>query len=232
MGSSTRTTTTNTARSAFTAVELLVVIGIISLLAGMTVPAALTAMSRGAVNQSASGLLRVIAQAQDLARSQKLTTGPAASQDHYGIVIVAANPSQPAYATIVYGTALSDELLVDGRAVGHFKLGAGVRPFVAQGTASATALTGRLGWFFQAGTARPLRRTTDTESVDIGTRARAADPGDYTTGDTEAWRTFAPPLPAVAASPVCSELSLRTLDGRNQVLIQMQRVGTALTVEP
>ncbi|MDA3961876.1 MAG: type II secretion system protein, partial [Planctomycetota bacterium] len=166
-------------RSGFTAIELITVLAIITTLASMTVPAAMRAMDKGAVNRSAEGLRSVIMQAQDMARRQAAPTA-GTSPASYGVAVVQSGGR--AYATILYGTTLSDELMVDGQPVQRVDLGPGVHIRTSVSTEPSQPLNGSVGWFLAPTNGLPVENAGDAMVIDVGTEPQAARGRDFRSG--------------------------------------------------
>lgn len=85
-------------RRAFTAIELLVVLGIAMLLMAMTVPGLVGAYRKGTVSDAAASVARVNSQARQLARSRQQ------ANLYYGVLIVRDDPvTHRSYAAVTYG---------------------------------------------------------------------------------------------------------------------------------
>ncbi len=87
-------------RAGFSAVELLVVLGIVMILATMAIPAIVPALRRGQVNDAATAIVQIARQARLMAM-QRL---PPANNFHYGVAIIYSPPAQVTVA-LIYGTA-------------------------------------------------------------------------------------------------------------------------------
>ena len=88
-------------RVGFTAVELLIVIGVMLLLTGMAAPAVLKPLRRGAVNAAANDIAQCWREARSMAMAKTLPTG--ASPSHYGIVI--KQEGGRGYVAVIFDTA-------------------------------------------------------------------------------------------------------------------------------
>ncbi len=195
-----------TQRQGFTAFELLIVLGIIFVLAAMTMPAIFSALRKGRVSDAANAITYVSTQARQLARArQPLAVGVTAKA--YGVAVVAPTATSPGYyVALTYGGPLpSDavELMSNGKPVSKFLFNRNVMVFQGADFQSATALSSgnRIVWYFQNQTGLPLQNANDLVPIGIGTEAQA--------GQFANMGTFAP---AVLVSPVCGSLSVRSLD--------------------
>jgi len=195
-----------TQRQGFTAFELLIVLGIIFVLAAMTMPAIFSALRKGRVSDAANAITYVSTQARQLARArQPLAVGVTAKA--YGVAVVAPTPTIPGYVSLTYGGPLpSDaaELMSNGQHVSKFIFNRNVMVYKGADFQSATALSPgtRIVWYFQNQTGLPLQEAGDLEPIGIGT---SATPAAYAANGNLI-------TPAVAVSPVCGSLSVRSLD--------------------
>jgi prepilin-type N-terminal cleavage/methylation domain-containing protein len=96
-------------RAGFTAIELLVVIGIMLILMGIAVPPVVGALRRGKVNEAANGVMQCWRQARSLAMANPMPETPAdgSQPKHYGVAVV-ADPAQGSYAAVIYGSTVID----------------------------------------------------------------------------------------------------------------------------
>jgi type II secretory pathway pseudopilin PulG len=93
-------------RGGFTAIELIIVISIVIILAAMVMPSIGPAMKRGAVNDAATAIQRACSVARQLARTYNQPTGGATNW--YGVaVVVPSEPNKPAYAVVIYDNTVS-----------------------------------------------------------------------------------------------------------------------------
>lgn len=205
-------------RHGFTAIEIVVVISIIALLAAISAPAVLRAAQTARLASAADVLLRVHREARLLAM-----TRPAVAGSRYGMV-VEVPADGPAYAAILLGTAATDLLMADDDGDGAPDSGAGARPLlriplpasiqllVATGATGARApFTGTLTWFYDWQTGVPLQDATATNPVSIGTRGHpTARATQYFTSPYGTNDLLALARPVVPSSPVCSELAVVT----------------------
>ncbi len=101
-------------RAAFTAIELLVVIGMMMAVMAMATPPVIGAMRRGAVQSAASDLESCWRQARALAMSHPLPEEDEADAPakHYGIVMV-QRTSGTAYAAVIFDNRAAQEISAD-----------------------------------------------------------------------------------------------------------------------
>lgn len=87
-------------RSGYTAIELMIVLGVIVVLSSMAIPAILPALRKGRVNEAANAILSVAQQARLLA----IQRTPPADNKHYGVVVV-DDPARKntAVVALIYG---------------------------------------------------------------------------------------------------------------------------------
>jgi prepilin-type N-terminal cleavage/methylation domain-containing protein len=93
--------TTRIARRGFTALELMVVLGIMLTLAGVALPATLPALRRARVTDAASDIASCWSQARVLAMSRRPSSDGALAGRHYGMIIV-QRAGQPTWAGVIY----------------------------------------------------------------------------------------------------------------------------------
>jgi Tfp pilus assembly protein FimT len=103
------------ASSGFTAVELLVVIGVMMLLLAMSLPGVLTVMRRAQVSGAAESISSAWRQARDLAiRNSVPDTGPDGQRGapaHYGVAIVKSGAQR--YVALIYSNRDADGIARD-----------------------------------------------------------------------------------------------------------------------
>ncbi len=208
----------------FTLIELLVSIAIMTILGLMAIPGTVNALARGAVNNNADELLQVIHQAQLMAR-RAVPNGPPELQPHYGVALL-PGPGGVVRATVLYGDTEADEWLVDG--VPGFSRRISSTFLVSVGFAEGTPapLAAPLAWFFQFGTAQPIANTADQTPVGVGTHSVPPQSPDrvFSGGD----RYYSQDIPAIPASPICSDLNIRRANGgRYVVSIAIYDIGLA-----
>lgn len=143
-------------RSAFSMIELAVVVGVALTIMGMSAPPVMTAVRKQAVNAAGERILAVHAQAQALAQ----TTLPPADQAHYGVVLV-QDPGQAAYAILVRSLPSNgpfrDKVLLSDRGlpVARLEFSPGLRIHVGDQPLDQTA-TREVAWFYQYRTGVPV----------------------------------------------------------------------------
>ncbi|MDA3960535.1 MAG: type II secretion system protein [Planctomycetota bacterium] len=134
-----------------TMIELVVVMAVMGILAGIASPSVASALNKGVVNRAGNEIQSVADEVRRRARSDT-APNPAAGAAHWGVALVQEPGSQP-YAVVLYGTAASDEYQVNGIArrvpLGEVELRVG-------SAASTTPLDGRIAWFNTYLTGRPV----------------------------------------------------------------------------
>lgn len=205
------------ARRGFSAIEIIVVVSIMALLAAIATPAVLRAAATARLSAAAEAILRVHREARQLAMTRHL----AVASKLYGTVVVVP-ASGEAYAAILFGTSDTDILMADDDGDGQADTGPGARPLlrvplpgsvevhVAQGAAGVAApFTGTLHWFYDRRTGVPLESVASTNPVSIGTRGHAvARATQFFTSVYGTNDLLALARPVVPPSPVCSELAV------------------------
>lgn len=89
-------------RHGFSAIELLVVIGIMMLLMAMASPAVLKSLRKGKVNSAASDVMQIWRQARMLAMSRQMPDAPrGTAPSHYGLMLVQDSGAR-SYAALIY----------------------------------------------------------------------------------------------------------------------------------
>lgn len=222
---------------AFTAIELIIVISVIMVLAAMIVPATMRVMQKTTVNRAAEALIRVHREARQLAMVGHPVAGSAV---HVGVALVAPADGSPSYAVLLLGTDLTTELMADDDSDGLPDTGASARPrlrlnlppsievLVRHGSNPAAPLSGRLGWFYAWRTGEPLATTASSTPISIGTPGRpVAQPTQTYTSPHAASDILSLAMPAIPPSPVCSSLSFGHRGGRYQTSVSIYAVGIA-----
>lgn len=205
-------------RHGLTAIELVIVISVIALLSSMSIPSLLKILRRGSINQAGESIVRIAQEAQRRARHGSPPT-PALATPHFGVAVVQEPGNRP-YAVLLYGVSEYDELMEGGNAIRRSPLGKQAVVHTASGASVSAPLSGRIAWFYAYGTGRPIESPTNPTPINIGTRAQAGialQTGTYQVLQLES--------PAVPASPVCSELSVRSHDGRLGVAVAIYSIG-------
>ena len=141
-------------RHGFSAIELMVVIGIMGMLAGMSVPSLVSAMRRGKVNEAANAIVQVSSQARRLA---KRNSDPS---QYYGVVIV--NDASPRYVALTYGTSASTATILeeDGEPVAKLAFNRNVIAY--DGETPLSAGSAASAWMYQNRTANPIQAASAT----------------------------------------------------------------------
>lgn len=164
-------------RSAFSMIELAVVVGVALTIMGMSAPPVVTAVRKQAVNTAGERILAIHAQAQVLSQ----TTLPPSDRSHYGVVLV-QDPGQPAYAVLVKSLPSNgpfrDKVLLSDRGlpVARLELSPGLRIHVGDQPLDQTP-TREIAWFYQYRTGVPVAFSAGGPSrhgVNIGGLDQAA----------------------------------------------------------
>ena len=193
-------------RQGFTALEILVVLGIIFVLVAMTMPSIFSAIRKGRIHDAANAISYVSSQARQLARAS-LPLPVGAPARCYGVALVPPTATSSGYAALVFGgPAPSDavEVMSNGRNVSKFAFNRNVMLYAGVDFESATPLSppNRIAWYYQNQTGLPLENAGDQTAIGIGTEFQAAV---YDSNKKLLSAT-------AAASPVCGSLSVRSLD--------------------
>ncbi len=193
-------------RQGFTALEMLVVLGIIFVLVAMTMPSIFSAIRKGRIHDAANAIGYVSSQARQLARAS-LPLPVGAPARCYGVALVPPTATSPGYAALVFGgPAPGDaiEVMSNGRNVSRFAFNRNALLYKGDDFINSTPLSSgsRIVWYYQNQTGLPLQNAGDMTASGIGTQGQAAQ--------TDAFGKLI--SPAVALSPVCGSLSVRSLD--------------------
>ncbi len=241
-------------RSAFTLIELVVVLAVVGLMAGIATPSILQAMERSRIHTSATAILRAHAVAMGLARLRQAPTADPATWAQlqraiasYGVAIDATG-SEP-YVVVTYGTTCTAaaELEADTDGDGNpdgplLKLAlrsAEVwKANAVDGLVDQARLNGRVGWFYRYGSGDLLATSAQLDPVNrpiaIGTPQQASvnaleiATGNALVGSTEILQVE---TAAVPASPVASHLSVRNRNNGLRVAISIYQLGYGSTAE-
>lgn len=243
-------------RRAFTLIELVVVLAVVGLLAGIATPSILQAMEHARINAAAVAILRANSVAMGLARLHQPPPADAATWAQldravasYGVAIDATG-SEP-YVVVTYGTncAAADELPADTSGDGTpdgFVCRIPLRGVLVwkanavDGLVDQAALGGRLGWFYRYGSGEPIATSKQLDpanrSVGIGTPQQAAALAlEIVTGNALAKTTYKELIQvetaAVIASPVASHLSVRGRGNGLRVAVSIYQLGFTSTAE-
>lgn len=238
-------------RRGFTAIELLVVIGLIATITAIALPGVLRSLQRARVGRAATSVLRVHLLAQQLARAQAVPQSGAAVRS-YGLAIVDPGDGRPQWCSLVMndaGAASWSEVLVDredgSQPLARFSLGAAIQAFHSatptwsRSADDALAVSPSLVWWYQPGTGVPTRYPAslvdpaqiDVLAVDIGTPRRNASAAIYAISSGRIDEVFQRPVPAIDPSPVCAHLSVRSTDNAYRLALAVYRVGLANVAE-
>ncbi len=215
--------------AAFTAIELLMVLAVMIILSAMAVPSAVTALRASRVTAGAEVLVEVVEAARTLAREavelpaaaptpemgedgRKIPAGQA-----FGVVIQAADGATPGYVGLLRGDDVSptSEWLQGGQPVLRKPLPSQALPWV---DGAPMAPGARFGFFFATGSGAPLKKAIGSLPDNVGITAIAAVP-------LRTVPVAIPGRPAVPASGIATELSMRSPDGRTARAIAVYRSG-------
>ncbi len=149
------------ARVGFTAIEMVVVLGIIMLLASMSLPGLLGALRKGRISDAASSIMNASSIATGLARSGQ------ASPMRYGVVVV-VDDGLPSYVAVTYGLdATRATILTDGGApakpVCRIPFNRNVVVFDGN-----VPMTSNKGWQYQSRTGFPIQTGSPMVPTNIG----------------------------------------------------------------
>jgi len=221
--------------------ELLVVVGIILFLSALSVPAVMESLDRARFNSGAGALTR----AHALARKLALQAAPMnQAVKSYGVALVVPADGGTPYATVLWGTSATDELMVDDngngadlRPLGRYSLGTVALPWMARSGGTAAALSGNICWFYTPLTGQPVQNGAkpgngdryDTVVVGIGTAGRPMTP--FWDDDFEGRVFYTRGNPTIDPSPVCSHLSLRNRTDTRRMGISIYDQGIIACTE-
>ncbi len=216
---STASATPCAARRGFTAIELVVVVGIMMLVMSMMMPAVLKTLRKGAVSAAATDIMQCWRQARNLAiRHAMPDSDDGTAPKHFGLMITQRAGERP-YAALIYDNrdagslTASPETAVLRADATSTSTNDSVNPPVAKCTfgrsvvmgcaptaADAVTTTDRvLVIYAQYRTGLPI----DAAAVVAGKAPRAPAVGMGLTGN----RAF-----CIADSPVCAKMDVQTLD--------------------
>ena len=211
-------------RSGFTAIELMVVLAMATIIIASSVPPILSAMRHSAAARSADAIIGVANEARRLARSRfGPTTGISAggnSGSLYGVAITVPESGGPAYAELIFGNNINATYKDPntGEPISRKYLNANILPYTSVNDGGEKRKYGhmskgmRIGWFY---------RPNSGALVDYG--VNGGNPREVGTGDSrglglvksksfmEAYKDTT--SPTVFATPSPSALGVATLDG-------------------
>lgn len=154
-----------TTRRAFTAIELITVMGIMAALAGLALPSVLSAMAAARI----AGAADTVARASDEARRRALRTWD--QSRCYGVVVVNPADGSPSYAAVTFGTVATPATIVardgvttpapQGEELLRLELPRG-------GRFTGIAAAGE-GWLFRSGSGHPISSHATTLATTVGT---------------------------------------------------------------
>jgi type II secretory pathway pseudopilin PulG len=195
--------------SGFTSIELLVVLSIMVLLGGITVPMMLPALRKGSVSDAVNTIASVTEQARSLALATARPTAGATPgpEDCFGVVIF--REAERYVVALTRGpTADPGRIALDpvtGEPLSRQVLPAGVAVLVGSSEASSGPVTSSLGWLFQYRTGLCVAEPgQDAQAIQVG-RGDAA---------------------------VSRYLAVSTPDGRYRSEVAVFPIGLTFTTEP
>ncbi len=221
-----------TGRAGFTALEMLVVLGVIIVLSSMAVMAVVPSLRRGRVNDAAGAVIEVSRHARRLAMQRKSTPDDA----HYGVVIYhdTAGAGTDVVA-LIHGhpgdkrTNDRDRIMLaaDGKPVSSFRFSPTVSIWQS-GVEMREAKKQEVSWYYQFRTGMPLGvsgSSLTTAPINIGTAGRDIA---KVWGKLQAESEVKSLSPGTAADP---GLSVRSVDNRFRQAIAVYISGIAVTHE-
>lgn len=222
----------STDRSAFTLIELLGVISILIILGTLTVPAAMAAAQRGALNQFVANIERVSAMARGQAKR-----GPcpidATNVAHFGVMVVQEGGDR--FIAMLKGTKVNDAAIdinpldPNKTPILRLPIPGSIEILTATGAGVPEPLVGRIGWFYRFGDGAPIQLPSDQQAIGIGTAGQAARPGERSPDN--GYFNFSLPLPALQPSPVCSALIVRVKHAAIGSAVAIYRNGIAANAQ-
>lgn len=204
-------------RDAFTAMEMMIVIGIMALLATLAVPALLGSMRNGKVNDACNAVTRCASQARMFARNRYDPVR------YYGVLIVNDAASTQGYVAVTYGSVypptkadvLTTDLSVyvegttpDAKVVSKISFN---RNIVVWDDGANQAMITR-GWLYQYRTGYPIPRLSLAMQTAPPISLATAAPTSI--GASDQW-------------PSQSRMSFRSLDNKYKVALAVYEVGIA-----
>ncbi|MBA3707311.1 MAG: prepilin-type N-terminal cleavage/methylation domain-containing protein [Planctomycetes bacterium] len=215
------------ARQGFTAIEMLMVVGIVLILATMAVPAIVPALRRGQVNDAASAIMQISKEARLLA----MHAAAPADNSHYGIAIIDDPAFDPqVVVALIYGiSGASPKASIvkdaNGKNVAIKKLARSVAVYT--GATELRAAGGVLSWFYQYRTGMPIgvfAGAFSTTPVSVGCPSITVS-NVWGTGNTAIAASVAPGTATVPG------LSVRTVDDKIRRAIAVYVSGVPVTGE-
>lgn len=161
-------------RLGFTAIELVIVLTMASIILATSVPPVLSAMRRNAVSRSAEAIVAVAEEARRLSRAPRLEDTRSNAKGMYGVAVVVPS-SGPAYAELLYGQNDGDTLknALTGEPLLRKYLNANVLPYTESSTTGTgrrsyvKMSTGKKHWFYSPNLGRVVKR--DGTKLEVGT---------------------------------------------------------------
>jgi type II secretory pathway pseudopilin PulG len=146
-------------RSAFTAIEMTLVVTVMAILSGMTTQVVVSSLRTSAVNEAAASIEQAVVVATDHARRATLMRSVT-------LVLVDADGATPAYVALTYGTTASASKVWEqgGQAVYRTELPQGVR-IIETADDGSVSLRTELGWMLDHNSARPMASISGAASM-------------------------------------------------------------------
>ncbi|MBA3708540.1 MAG: prepilin-type N-terminal cleavage/methylation domain-containing protein [Planctomycetes bacterium] len=218
-------------RRGFTAVEMLIVIGIISILATMAVPAIVPALRKGRVNDAAGAIVQISQQARLLAIKKYAPAG----NEHYGVTII-DDPSVSPYALValILGgpsdgkSGDKDRIVKDpqGRPVAMQKFPSSVMVWTGNQQLAKAAKT--VTWYYEYQSGMPIA------IIGAGFTSAPVSVGCQGVNLTDVWGITGNDIKAMGVSPGTPTdpgLSVRSADAKVRRAIAIYFSGLAVTEE-
>ncbi len=210
----------------FSAIELLVVIGVIVILTALSAPTIASSLRRSRVTTSADAILRATTLAKSAAiKHDRFLVNIAGQTRNYGVAIVSDGAQY--FVTVTFGTTCkgdAGDMLMQyaDNTKPYFQ------SYLAQGIVvfkDGSPLPASFGWFHQPRTGYPLAAINAAKTVEIG----ASYSPNYATAVFETNTNAL--VSTVVDQPPASELSVRSPDGRlvSRILITSLGFGQITT---
>ncbi len=220
-------------RRAFSLIELVTVMAIVSALTAMSIPTTLRAVHKARVATAADHIIRAQGTARRLALIAKPeVTASGSLPKSYGVALHPATAGAAAYVVVLYGTSVNDVLRVDADGDGvvsatepemlRLALPGDVDVLAGFNGSSPATLTTTLVWWYQPMSGNVVRTPGDSLMIGVGTPAQAAQAertlasSPYASANSD---VLSLRMPAVACSPVCSSLIVHRGDLNTAVAI-------------
>lgn len=197
-------------RSGVTLIELVVVMAIMAVLAGISAPGIHRLTLRHRLTADAEAIVRAHRVARNLAMRQAEPAVPLGSiAPHYGVVI---ESGPEGYAVVVVaGTDIATAApmcsSVTAEPLHRWVLGRSSRVQRSVGASTAFAdISGRMGWFYTYETGWPITAAGLRQGMDIGTPGQAKRITQTRMTSFGIREAYLMPLPSLPPSPLCSGL--------------------------